>query len=73
MIAAIVTTAMRVVAVPLCCGSRFVPLRVPKDLFGKSEDFVGKSLDFLYSCFLKFCTLSAALMLSGSSFQRRGA
>ena len=26
-----------------------------------------------FSCFLKFCTLSAALMLSGSSFQRRGA
>ena len=27
----------------------------------------------VFSCFLKFCTLSAALMLSGSSFQRRGA
>ena len=25
------------------------------------------------NCFLKFCTLSAALMSSGSSFQRRGA
>ena len=27
----------------------------------------------VFSRFLKFCTLSAALMLSGSSFQRRGA
>ena len=26
----------------------------------------------VFSCFLKFCTLSDALMLSGSSFQRRG-
>ena len=27
----------------------------------------------VFDCFLKFCTLSAALMLSGRSFQRRGA
>ena len=27
----------------------------------------------VFSCFLKFCTLSAAMTLSGSSFQRRGA
>ena len=27
----------------------------------------------VFSCLLKFCTLSAALMLSGSSFQRLGA
>ena len=27
----------------------------------------------VFSCFLKFWTLSAALILSGSSFQRRGA
>ena len=27
----------------------------------------------VFICFLKFCTVSAALMLSGSSFLRRGA
>ena len=43
------------------------------DLYGPYSQINSLRKSNVFSCFLKFCTLSAALMLSGSSFQKHSA
>ena len=52
---------------------RFIKNSQWTDLYGPYSQINSCRKSNIFSSVLKFCTLSAVLMMSGSSFQRRGA